>query len=166
MPTLPYVTLLFATEWIIVAAGHDCEPVLFEGDANSGWHFTRSLDDPATRSSASASPSARVGGVGRLNNDAFNRFRAQDSRGVTSGGGSGQASPPGSPIGGMGSNLTISGGSTQRTTVHHGTITSVRAYEGAPGEVSKVSTSGVDGMLIVWPIAGGLSGGMGRLGLR
>ncbi|CDW98580.1 hypothetical protein, partial [Sporisorium scitamineum] len=36
-PTLPYVTLTFVTENQLVAAGHDCQPVLFQGDAQSGW---------------------------------------------------------------------------------------------------------------------------------
>jgi actin related protein 2/3 complex subunit 1A/1B len=36
------------------------------------------------------------------------------------------------------------------TTLHQNTITEVRPYEIVGGEVAKVSTSGVDGMLVIW----------------
>ena len=118
------MTLTFLTEESLVAAGHDCEPVLFTGNA-SGWEFSRSLDD------ASAKSSAPRASVGRLNNEAFNRFKAADSRGVPSVG-----AKPGEG----------------KVTVHQNTITSVRPYAGQSGNVTKVSTSGVDGKLVVWTV--------------
>lgn len=39
---------------------------------------------------------------------------------------------------------------TKLTTVHQNTITEVRPFEIVGGEVAKVSTTGVDGMLVVW----------------
>ena len=47
---------------------------------------------------------------------------------------------------------------TELFTVHQNTITNVRAYEGAPGAVTRVSTSGVDGKLVIWNVnaVGGL----------
>jgi actin related protein 2/3 complex subunit 1A/1B len=134
--SLPYVTLTWPSENTLVAAGHDCEPVLFTGDAQSGWRFVKSLDDPSARSASVAQN--RTGGVGRLGgNEAFNRFRAADSRGVSAAAGAG---------------AKVTSGGTERTTVHQNTITSVRPYSGAPGQVDRVSTSGVDGRIVVWQL--------------
>ncbi|KAH9180740.1 hypothetical protein EDB89DRAFT_1920818 [Lactarius sanguifluus] len=41
---------------------------------------------------------------------------------------------------------------TELFTVHQNTITDIRPYEGAPGAVSRVSTSGVDGKLVIWDV--------------
>jgi actin related protein 2/3 complex subunit 1A/1B len=40
----PYVTLTWPSENTVVAAGHDCEHVLFTGAAHTGWEFARSLE--------------------------------------------------------------------------------------------------------------------------
>ena len=76
-------------------------------------------------------------------------FRAADSRGV------GGAPAP------AGMRQTSNG--TELLTIHQNTITSVRAYEGGLGgeEVRKVSTTGVDGKLVIWSE---LSGGVGEIG--
>lgn len=41
---------------------------------------------------------------------------------------------------------------TKLSTVHQNTITTIRVYEGSGAGVSKFSTSGVDGRLVVWSI--------------
>ena len=146
--TLPYTTLLFTTEDQLIAAGHDCQPVMFTGSAQAGWKLDHSIDDSASRATIAAAPTARVGGVGRLNNAAFQTFRAADSRGVSGIASSAADSPPGSPT--MGGGARVQGGSTERMTVHQNTITSIRPYAGQPGNVSRFSTSGVDGKLVVW----------------
>ena len=102
-----------------------------------------SLDDATSGATASAikSPRAAGGGVGRLNNEAFNRFKNADTRGSSN-------LPPGSPTSGSGFD---SSGDTELMTVHQNTITSVRPYEIASnGHVTKVSTTGVDGKLVIW----------------
>ena len=146
MQTLPLTSVLFVNESTFVATGHDCEPVLFQGDAQRGWAQTGSLDDPAQRSTTAAASARPVGGPGRLNNEAFNTFRAADSRGVRGIASDGASSQIG------GSKLAIKGGSTERITVHQNTITTLRAYAGEPGNVTKISTSGVDGLLAIWPV--------------
>jgi len=146
--SLSYMTLTFINEETLVAAGHDSQPVLFAGDAN-GWDSSRSLDD-ASAKSTTAAPAARMGGIGRLNNEAFNRFKAADSRGVGSSPSNAAQSPPGSPT--LSGGARVNGGSTERVTIHQNTITSVRPYEGQAGAVTKVSTSGVDGRLVIWKI--------------
>lgn len=136
--TLPYVTLTWTSEENIVAAGHDCQPVVFSG-SEAGWGFVGSLDDTTTGSKSSA----KVGSVGRLNSSAFNTFRNADTRGHAGGG-------------------DVSA-DTELLTVHQNTITSVRPFEwGAEGSVSRVSTSGVDGKLVIWSVvpvsAAGITG--------
>ncbi|KAH9043093.1 actin-like protein ARPC3 [Lactarius pseudohatsudake] len=149
--SLPYVTLTWTSEDSLVAAGHDCQPVLFSGGP-SGWQVVGSLDDSLAPKTPGGARGALTGSspVGRLNSAAFNTFRNADSRGLGS-------SPGG------GSQLATD---TEMFTVHQNTITDIRPYEGAPGAVSRVSTSGVDGKLVVWDV-NAVSGMSTRLsGLR
>lgn len=135
--SLPYVTLTWTSEDSLVAAGHDCQPVLFSGSP-SGWQAVGSLDDTTAPKSSGGARGALTGSspVGRLNSAAFNTFRNADSRGLGS-------SPGG------GSHLATD---TELFTVHQNTITDIRPYEGAPGAVTRVSTSGVDGKLVIWEV--------------
>ncbi|KAJ7746941.1 actin-related protein ARPC3 [Mycena maculata] len=137
--SLPFVTLTWTSEDSIVAAGHDCQPVVFAG-SEGGWQGVGSLDD-----STSAKAAAPRAGVGRLNSAAFSTFRDADTRGQSHSGASAPAD-------------------TKLLTVHQNTITSVRPYEyGSGGRVVKVSTSGVDGNLVIWD-AESVSATAGRLG--
>ncbi|PAV23825.1 actin ARPC3 [Pyrrhoderma noxium] len=145
--TLPLVSLCWTTEDALVAAGHDCQPILFQG-SSAGWKAIGSLDDTTAPKSSGV---GRASPVGRLNSAAFNTFRNADMRG--------QTSAPGLPGGG-------GSGDSELLTVHQNTITSVRPYDGAPGAVSRVSTSGVDGKIVIWQVAaagGGLTTRMGAL---
>lgn len=61
------------------------------------------------------------------------------------------------------------GGASELLTVHQNTITSVRPYEIGPnGTATKVSTSGVDGRLVLWPVsaAAGLAPKLASIHLR
>ena len=124
MQTLPLVTLTWTDEGSIIGAGHDCRPLVFTGTQH-GWQEAGTLDDataPKTPGPAAV--------VGRLKAGAFATFRDADSRGQTS----------------MAVTKTT-------TTVHQNTITSVRAYEyDRNGGVRKVSTTGVDGILVIWDV--------------
>lgn len=145
--TLPFVSLCWTSEDALVAAGHDCQPILFQG-SSAGWKAIGSLDDTTAPKSSGV---GRASPVGRLNSAAFNTFRNADMRG--------QSGAPGLPGGG-------GSGDSELLTVHQNTITSVRPYEGAPGAVSRVSTSGVDGKLVIWHVAaagGGLTTRMNAL---
>ncbi len=58
------------------------------------------------------------------------------------------------------------GGESELMTVHQNTISTIRAHVGAPGQVTKVSTSGADGNLVIWSV-NAVSGLAGRMsGLR
>jgi len=150
MTSLPFVTLTFTSEDSLVAAGHSCQPMVFSGNSSSGWSQIGSLDDTTAPKSAGGSLKS-AGGVGRLNSSAFNTFRNAAERGQGSPGGAGDGE-----------------GGEELGTVHQNTITSVRWY--GPG---KVSTSGVDGKLVIWDtgnVSGHgpsvLSGRMGGMHLR
>lgn len=171
-PTLPHVALAFVSENSLVAAGHDCQPVLFEGDATSGWTLKKSLDVAGAAASKGAPPPpppkapglGAGAGVGRLNNEAFNRFKSADARGAP-------AAPSASQGGASGGSIAahlgaVAGASVgadgELHTTHQNTITSVRTFEGSRDAVSSVSTSGVDGRLCIFKVAGGAVGGITR----
>lgn len=184
LASLPCLSLTFTSEHALIAAGHDCQPLTFEGSLEAGWTATGSLDQRTgsgassnARGGGAAAAAAAAGGVGRLNrSEAFNMFRAADSRGVSSspaaaGGASSSSSSPG-----LGAGQTLTSNGTELSTVHQNTITSVRAYArgGAQGDVTRVSTTGVDGRLVVWTVAsaasgsggvGGVTRGMGGLNM-
>ncbi|KAF7356803.1 Actin-related protein 2/3 complex subunit [Mycena venus] len=142
--SLPFVTLTWTAEDTIVAAGHDCQPVVFSG-SEAGWQGVGSLDD-STSGKTAAGARAGPGSVGRLNSVAFSTFRDADSRGHTGSGSTGATD-------------------TKLLTVHQNTITSVRPYETHGGRVTKVSTSGVDGNLVIWDADNvSASGVVGRMG--
>lgn len=151
MSCLPLVSLSWTSEETIVAAGHDCQPYVFAG-AEGGWQCIGTLDD-ATAAKSGGAARAGYGGnssVGRLKTGAFATFRDADSRGQSSIAG---ASPT---------------ADTKLLTIHQNTITSVRPYEGAGGDVSRVSTSGIDGNLVIWDVnaVSALTGSMGALSVN
>jgi len=154
MSTLPLVTLTWTSEDTIVAAGHDCQPLVFSG-SEQGWRAIGSLDDSSAPKSSS-SPRSGFGSptVGRLDSAAFRTFRNADSRGVS------------------GPTSSSASASSELHTVHQNTINSVRPFESSGGRVSRVSTSGVDGKLVIWDTksvasgAGALAGRLGSLHLR
>ncbi|ETS60740.1 hypothetical protein PaG_04645 [Moesziomyces aphidis] len=176
-PTLPYVTLTFVTETQIIAAGHDCQPVLFQGDAQQGWAIVKSLDAAGAAASKGAppppppkAPGLSGPSVGRLNNEAFNRFKSADSRG-------GSSSPLSTAAGGGGGSVAgalgaVAGASVgadgELHTTHQNTITSIRPFSGARDNVDHISTSGVDGRLCIFAVAqgtpvGGIQKGLSSL---
>ncbi|KAJ1332463.1 hypothetical protein BSLG_008765 [Batrachochytrium salamandrivorans] len=119
---LPFVSLFFASEHTIVAAGHDCAPYLVVNKGNS-WELSEKIDSGRKKS---------VTG-----NSAFNKFRQMDSRAQA---------------------IT----EAELMTTHQNTITSVRPYAGSGNGISKFTSSGVDGRLVVWDL---LSAGIAGLRL-
>ena len=137
MPSLPLISLTWTSEDTVIAAGHDCRPLVFTG-SEAGWQEAGTLDD-ATAAKSPDSPRSGFGGntsVGRLKTGAFATFRDADTRGQSSIAGS--ASPT---------------ADTKLTTIHQNTITNIRPYEYRGGNVTKVSTTAVDGMLVIWDVS-------------
>lgn len=156
---LPLVALTWTNEETVIAAGHDCQPLVFSGN-QGGWELVGSLDDPQSNKASGGTRSGlgNASPVGRLNSAAFNTFRNAAERGISN--------APGSPTVG-------SSAESELFTVHQNTITSVRVYDGSPDNVTRVSTSGVDGKLVIWDVsavtpigATGLAGKLGKMQLR
>ena len=63
---LPFMTLVFVSETQIIAAGHDCCPVLFSCK-NGVWEFIDKIDQGSKKASLSG-------------NSAFNKFKQMDSK--------------------------------------------------------------------------------------
>lgn len=163
LPSLPYVSVLFTSETSLVAAGHDCQPILFEGGREQGWRLARSLDAVGAAASKPKPPppppkaaglASAPSGVGRLNNEAFARFREADSRGKSPvpTPGEGGAFAPTSLGAVAGASIADDG---ELHTTHQNTITNVRPYSGTREAVTAVSTSGVDGRLCVFDTSKG-----------
>ncbi|CCX29564.1 ARP2/3 actin-organizing complex subunit Sop2 [Pyronema domesticum] len=70
---LPFTSLLWSREDQIIAAGHDCYPVIFQ-NSGEGWALTSKLN---------ALQLAGTGGE-EAEESAFNKFRQMDSMGTTS----------------------------------------------------------------------------------
>jgi actin related protein 2/3 complex, subunit 1A/1B len=136
------VALTWTSEDALVAAGHDCQPLVFSG-TEQGWSLVGSLD---AKSGGGSKASGSGGGsvVGRLNSAAFNTFKNAAERGQSGGG----------------TEAARGSGDTVLHTMHQNTITSVRPYGGSAGGISHVSTSGVDGRLVVWDVNAVAEGGL------
>lgn len=115
-PYLPYLSCIFLNENQVVAAGHDCVPVLFEREGSDNWYLSKILDQQVKKEFSGST--------------AFNMFKQMDSRAQSS-----------------------NAGRTELNTQHQNTITQVRPFAGDGGNVSKYSTQGIDGKIIVWDVA-------------
>lgn len=113
LSTLPFRSVLFLSENTVVAAGHDCNPAIFNA-AGNGWAFTKFVDE--------ATKAASTGG-----GSAMSMWQQKVDLGTTS-------------------------NETTLPTKHQNAISAVRASGGAPGRFTSVSTSAVDGKLILWEV--------------
>lgn len=146
---LPLRDVLFLSETELVAAGFDCDVLLFVRDPRSGlWAFERGLDDPkevlsspllasASASSpagAAHSPSSPLASAGPQFLEAFGRFDGQIRKGQQSNG-----LEPWS----------------RQLTAHQNAITMIRPMGDArEGPIRRFSTSGLDGRVVTWDLSG------------
>lgn len=112
---LPFKSLCWLSEEEIVAAGHDCHPIVFKGN-EQGWQFAKSIDDP------------RESKREQRESSALNMFRAMDLKG------------------------SEETGSTELATIHQNTINTVRPYSVSGNRVVQISTSGVDGRVVIFDV--------------
>ncbi|ODV97428.1 hypothetical protein PACTADRAFT_49141 [Pachysolen tannophilus NRRL Y-2460] len=125
---LPFKSLIFINNSKIITAGNDCYPVVFEGNENSGWNFTTSIDDPI----AKKQPTKVITNEDdeELNQrDALNMFRQMDLKGSSSQEHSGLL-----------------------PTIHQNSITKIRPYSYNGQNVAKISTSGNDGKIVIFDV--------------
>jgi len=114
---LPFMSIIWTKEDELVAAGHDCHPVVFQGGIG-GWQLAYSVDDPNKAES-----------VVSREDTAFDMFKKIDSKGRN--------------------NVD----DTSLKTIHQNTISTLRPYEGGIGAVTKFSSSGVDGRVVIFSVA-------------
>ena len=123
---LPCRSLIWKAESELLAAGYDCEIFRLKGDG-SGWKVTGTLEGGAGKK-AGALSSAAVGDE-EAGESALNMFKQMDLKGTTK-----------------------ARDDTQLRTVHQNTINTLRAYERGGGVVTRVSSSGVDGRVVIWNV--------------
>uniref|UniRef100_A0A914ULA8 Arp2/3 complex 41 kDa subunit n=1 Tax=Plectus sambesii TaxID=2011161 RepID=A0A914ULA8_9BILA len=114
---LPFTSLEWATENSVVAAGHDCCPMLFTFEGTNKLKFVSKLDVPSEQKSGNVS-------------SAFERFKTIDRYAASEA---------------VDVNLK---------TLHQNTVTQICAHTGSKGSVAKFSTSGIDGLLVLWDLKG------------
>ncbi|KAI9628239.1 hypothetical protein H4Q26_018151 [Puccinia striiformis f. sp. tritici PST-130] len=58
LPSLPFISLSFTSEDSFVAAGHDCQPMVFQGNLQQGWRLIKTLDEenPQIQTNLNANP--------------------------------------------------------------------------------------------------------------
>lgn len=127
---LPCRSLVWRGEDEVLAAGYDCEVFRLQGN-EGGWKVVGTLESGGT--------GKKIGGIGGdaqatavdgedEGGSALNMFRQMDLKG------------------------TKTKDDTQLKTVHQNTINTLRGFEGGRGGVTKISSSGVDGRVVIWNI--------------
>nr|KAG5710410.1 hypothetical protein BaRGS_022228 [Batillaria attramentaria] len=112
---LPFLGITWVSENSMVAAGYDCNPMLFTYDAGKGsLSLVSKLDIPQEKAAGTVS--------------AMNRFRDLDKK------------------------ASSGDNSTELKTQHQNTITQVSVFDGTKAQCKRISTSGVDGNLIIWDL--------------
>lgn len=123
---LPYLTCVWSSTKLIVAAGHDCCPMLFKyEDIKGELQFVDKIDKSLKK---------EVDGF-----SAMRKFRDMDKRAIVE-------------------NTT---GDTLLDTIHQNTISEIRVCSDSKAGAEKISTVGVDGLMVVWDLKsleGSLSG--------
>uniref|UniRef100_A0A2C9KXR2 Arp2/3 complex 41 kDa subunit n=1 Tax=Biomphalaria glabrata TaxID=6526 RepID=A0A2C9KXR2_BIOGL len=140
---LPFMGITWITENSLVAAGYDCNPMLF---SHTGGKLTLvgQLDQSQEKESGQIrfgrslswnSPPLPINGSMEEEEEetftrvsAMNRFKNLDKK------------------------ATASETSTDLKTQHQNTITQVSVYSGTKADAGKIATSGVDGNLIIWDL--------------
>ncbi|PVD38299.1 hypothetical protein C0Q70_00911 [Pomacea canaliculata] len=112
---LPFMGITWVTENSLVAAGYDCNPMLFTYNASQGkLSLVSKLDIPQEKEAGTIS--------------AMNRFRSLDKK------------------------ASSGDTATELKTQHQNTISQVSVFEGTKAQCRKISTSGVDGSIIIWDL--------------
>ncbi|KAK9478281.1 WD40-repeat-containing domain protein [Lipomyces japonicus] len=117
---LPFVSLVWLSEFEIAVGGHNCHPIVFAGSAGQGWALDHSVDDPNDGKKIN---------TGR-ENSALNMFRQMDLKG------SPQAAVDDSSL----------------PTIHQNTITRLRPYAFSADRIHKVSSTGIDGRVVIFDV--------------
>lgn len=122
---LPFRTLLWIDAYSILCGGYSCHPVLFVNNG-SHWAFCKHLDTSAGSNTVSTTP----GSASEDEEDtsfgisALKKFKQLDLKGKIT--------------------------TEQGTSTHENTITQFSAYHETNGRISLVSSSGLDGKIVIY----------------
>ena len=119
---LPMTSLCYVDEDSFAVAGHNCAPVLFGRSGDGAWAEKRAIDAKARDGSSSSTGAAGDNAFKSLRNS----FRDMDMKGGSA--------------------------DTSLSTVHQNTVTQLSAYAGTRDKVTHISSSGVDGRVVIWQL--------------
>ncbi|AGO13134.1 AaceriAFL022Wp [[Ashbya] aceris (nom. inval.)] len=124
---LPFKTLLWASDRSILCGGFSCHPVLFS-EAATGWQFAKNLDEaaPAPRSQRATPDDGDDEDDGTFGMSALKKFKELDLKGKIS--------------------------AQQDRSTHENTITRFFPFAQAAGQLSQVSSSGLDGKIVIYKL--------------
>ena len=125
--SLPFKALLFVSENKIVAGGHNCNLIVFEGDVQ-GWREAKKVENQTDLTAAPPSTAGDDEEDEMSSHDALKMFKQLDLKGRVT-----KPSPRGA--------------GRALATIHQNTIASIRSYS-----PSQVSTSGIDGKVVIFDI--------------
>lgn len=125
---LPFRSLLWINDHEVLCGGYSCHPVMFT-EGSDGWKFSKNLDKPGKPAQTSASP---------VNNDAdeedqpsfgmsaLRKFKELDLKGKVS--------------------------TDEQESAHDNTIVQLRAFAESNGQVTQVSSCGLDGKIVLYAV--------------
>lgn len=122
---LPFKSLLFLNDNKLVVSGHNCNLILFEGDSSS-WKETKKIE--SQKDLIHNTPASNTEEDEEISShDALNMFRQLDLKGRV--------------------NKTSDKASKALSTIHQNTVTAIKLFTSG-----KVSTSGIDGKVVIFNI--------------
>ncbi len=131
---LPFKSLSWINESEIVVAGHDCHPVVFNGD-ESGWQYSKSIDGPENSKVQHNNSNYDDDDDDLRERNALNMFRQMDLKGKVS------------------LNSATGNNAEDLPTIHQNTINTIRPYDyDQNGNVIKISSTGLDGRVVIFDI--------------
>lgn len=124
---LPFKALLWVNDAQVICGGYSCHPVVFAIDSQ-GLKFLKNLDKP---SKAGSVPQNTFNGQGNEENafsgiSALRKFKELDLKGKVT--------------------------TNEEESAHENTITQFRPYAEANGNVSQVSSCGLDGKIVIYAV--------------
>lgn len=124
---LPFRSLLWINDHEILCGGYSCHPVMFT-EASDGWKFSKNLDKPGKTTQAASPAGEDVGEDEQptFGMSALRKFKELDLKGKVS--------------------------TNEQESAHDNTIVQLRAFAESNGQVTQVSTCGLDGKIVTYAV--------------
>ncbi|CAI6507290.1 AAB_G0004420.mRNA.1.CDS.1 [Saccharomyces cerevisiae] len=129
---LPYRSLVWINDHEIVCGGYSCHPVLFS-EASEGWKFAKNLDKSDNNKSSALTASGNTDELSGNNDEsstfgisALRKFKELDLKGKVS--------------------------TDVQESAHENAIVELRPFAESNGQITKVSSCGLDGKIVIYTI--------------